>query len=1167
MNTLIELLTAYWPELLGLLLIVALIVLFVWLRRRQSALQTLPAGALIGAWRRFLGALPREARAHARRCQPFVVLSDGQARVQALIGGNTDWQDKVRQHYPSATVDRHLRAYLASHQVVVELSPALVAEPSSDVRRALLRLWGGMGLRRAPHVLLVLDAATLELIDTDALSALAVRWRGQVALIERATGFTPRVQLVLHDLVDLPGGRELARVLRDRGVELRLPLDETFTERARALKETLPLALTGSVEFRGALAFLEESERRWIAPMGRLLEVLQRPDPLLGAVSLGELTLSTAERELCAANPFTVAQEPARPWTYDTLWHSLGAAAVAASLGVFPMMSFWSGRELIEADLLALADLNRRLDAPVAQDADVAPSPDLPLLFETLPDCDANLGRGALARALTPADPAEARCLAERSRALSRQQQALRERFLEPALSEAATVGDVRSGVLALTLTLATPGSALGALAATRPEVFASALKVGGARMSVEQVVAALARGEAPKTFPSFRFTGGGYGLGWGELASRVGSMSALPWTSPADVTRLEREAEALLDAPFTLSLYDALVAQGLSAELAARGLDRDTVSPGAPDGVAPQDLPAFLELVATTSVCDPADVAATVSALVDQVASCVRSRHVEETEWDLGVLTVRPAAWEGLVSRTGGYAAYADFVAQGGGEGWPWMSAPPAPVVVQMSGVMLTVPGAYTRTAFESSVLPTLAGAAERLDAAGVEGPLRRVLDGFIDQSLQGYATRYAGAWTEFYQGLSFRSRDRVDVEMELQRWSGSAGPLLDALGELAKNTRLGGGGEGAAPPPVPMTRALSEISSVAGLVGAEGDDPASGPVKDYLALLQELAAAFAADRVAVAADEPPAALIEALDQNGQLTLAWLETNEGHEARARAVLTGAGVPPMLHGPLLTPFPAVYAVGAQSVSDEVTSRWRPLRDTLERLTSRYPFNRSATDEVDVGALTATLGPEGSFWADFEAFIAPAAERVGGRWRGRGASGVRVRLPSDLPDTVASLEALRAALWDEKGEPVAIPLRVRSCALPPVALEGYVATEARLSIGFSQVRAYNQRAEALELPFDWWWAPEASLSLSLQPLNQAEASARPLTTTGGASRWAVLRLLDRSAPSDDARCPDGLAWSWSRVSGDPAASVGFVFETDPRAVFNVQLPDDAVGGAP
>jgi hypothetical protein len=117
--------------------------------------------------------------------------------------------------------------------------------------------------------------------------------------------------------------------------------------------------------------------------------------------------------------------------------------------------------------------------------------------------------------------------------------------------------------------------------------------------------------------------------------------------------------------------------------------------------------------------------VAATLSALVDQVASCARSRHVEETEWDLGVLTVRPAAWEGLVSRSGGYAAYADFVAQGGGEGWPWMSAPPAPVVIQMSGAMLTVPGAYTRTAFESSVVTTLAGAPERLDAAGVEGPL----------------------------------------------------------------------------------------------------------------------------------------------------------------------------------------------------------------------------------------------------------------------------------------------------------------------------------------------------------------------------------------------------------------------------------------------------------
>ena len=112
---------------------------------------------------------------------------------------------------------------------------------------------------------------------------------------------------------------------------------------------------------------------------------------------------------------------------------------------------------------------------------------------------------------------------------MSRQQRALRERFLEPAINEAATVGDVRSGVLALTLTLATPGSPLAALAATRPEVFANTLRVGGARLSVEQVTAALARGEALETLPSFRFTGGGYGLmGQGRRERGSGAQAML---------------------------------------------------------------------------------------------------------------------------------------------------------------------------------------------------------------------------------------------------------------------------------------------------------------------------------------------------------------------------------------------------------------------------------------------------------------------------------------------------------------------------------------------------------------------------------------------------------------------------------------------------------------
>ena len=80
MTTLIQLLKSYWPELLGLLLIVALIVLFVWLRRRQTALETLPDVIDTGAWATWTEAVKARTGAKGKALfMPLRLMLTGQA--------------------------------------------------------------------------------------------------------------------------------------------------------------------------------------------------------------------------------------------------------------------------------------------------------------------------------------------------------------------------------------------------------------------------------------------------------------------------------------------------------------------------------------------------------------------------------------------------------------------------------------------------------------------------------------------------------------------------------------------------------------------------------------------------------------------------------------------------------------------------------------------------------------------------------------------------------------------------------------------------------------------------------------------------------------------------------------------------------------------------------
>jgi type VI secretion system protein ImpL len=136
-----------------------------WLRRRgprTTALarreSTLHPDALLHLWRRFVRAQPWRHRASIAEYPTVVVLGGAGAGKSKLIDEQVDWQAQKKRFFPSVTDDPLLQIYIGGRVIVQELSAALLADDSSEARRALKRLWRASAGRRPPGVLVVVDA-------------------------------------------------------------------------------------------------------------------------------------------------------------------------------------------------------------------------------------------------------------------------------------------------------------------------------------------------------------------------------------------------------------------------------------------------------------------------------------------------------------------------------------------------------------------------------------------------------------------------------------------------------------------------------------------------------------------------------------------------------------------------------------------------------------------------------------------------------------------------------------------------------------------------------------------------------------------------------------------------------------------------------------------------
>lgn len=303
------------------------------------------------------------------------------------------------------------------------------------------------------------------------------------------------------------------------------------------------------------------------------------------------------------------------------------------------------------------------------------------------------------------------------------------------------------------------------------------------------------------------------------------------------------------------------------------------------------------------------------------------------------------------------------------------------------------------------------------------------------------------------------------------------------------------------------------------------------------------------------------PKSGVPLLDRLSPLGRAALDTLTGQPTSSYLAvqkwLDSAGLVDDFRKPFSRPVELAYAMGLREVEDTIATAWRSeIAPGPMTILSRFPFQKLAAD-TSAAEITASFGPQGTFWTAFEGVVKPAATMgVDKKWQAKQGPLGPIHLPAGALDLTNDLTALKASLWTEDGAPKPIALQVKPVPMAAVS-DGEAVTMAVLQVAKSSVFGINQHPDWQPLVVVWGSGQSASVALRITPEGGGEPRFR--TLDGGSSDFAFHHLLARSTPAGKGNLPAGtLEWVFTEEKpGEAPQRVRFTFQSDPWAPFQLR----------
>jgi type VI secretion system protein ImpL len=433
-------------------------------------------------------------------------------------------------------------------------------------------------------------------------------------------------------------------------------------------------------------------------------------------------------------------------------------------------------------------------------------------------------------------------------------------------------------------------------------------------------------------------------------------------------------------------------------------------------------------------------------------------------------------------------------------------------------------------RLAFDTRIRPLVDEFTQRLKNAELSVEETSQRQEHVRRKVDQFALRYRQRLFQRVSAYRFNAATPGMLSDELSRLTQPSSELVDMLRDVAKGASL-------EPLEGPYYESLrNAVAPFKPLVQVMKPDESGNyaQLNPYRALVAQLSdelhavsrggtTAAPAPADAALAGKPGAGaarLTEMLTPLGRIAFSMMLEEEGSYLRkVDAWLDQQGIIGELRQPFRQPFLAVRELGQQEVERTLQQQWDSTWSRmLHPLMDRYPFNPTASQEVEPGDLEILRRQDGVFWAFVERVITPVSEERGTEWVERGALRERLTLPENLLPTLSRLSRLSRALWDAEGRPRPLMLQVMPLPLPASPLPGSFVTQGSLKCGKTAAFAYNQSPAWQGFPLEWWDQQTASLVLEMRSPEQQSIQYGSYEKTRSA--WSCFRLLEEAQPTGE-----------------------------------------------
>ncbi|RKG97107.1 type VI secretion IcmF C-terminal domain-containing protein [Corallococcus carmarthensis] len=472
-------------------------------------------------------------------------------------------------------------------------------------------------------------------------------------------------------------------------------------------------------------------------------------------------------------------------------------------------------------------------------------------------------------------------------------------------------------------------------------------------------------------------------------------------------------------------------------------------------------------------------------------------------------------------------------------------------------------------KAAFDAQLSPLVDEFSERLAKSRLtrEEAVERAT--FVQGKVQTFAKRYGQDLYATYRGYRFRTTARGSLASDLSVLLQPSSPLEAMLRDVASRASVG---------PLeneyyaPMRDAVAPFKPVVQLMTPDK----SGALVELAAyttlvsqLQQELSGVKPAPAKPAAPKDPAAPagatassagsqLAEMLSPVGRVALSMLlEEEDSYLRRVDAWLDQHGLVGEFRLPFRQPFVVVRNRGRSELERVIAEQWTyQARRTLDPLVKRYPFNPSASQEVDPVELEVLRRKDGAFWQYVTQVLAPVVEERGTDWSLRYPLKSRLLLPPRMLSALGQLGRLSKLLWDDEGKPRPIAMQVRPLPLPTAPTPDSFVTLSYLKCGGAASFGFNQRPAWGEFPLSWWSPQPSSIGVELRSPSRDGKRYRSMEMSE--SSWNCFRLLESATLTDQSN----VVWvlpGRGLAANEKVLEISFGLRGEPWAPFRGVVP--------